>query len=81
MVMANEPLMTTDELLRAFSQMTTIRRFEDTVWEIYRRGEMPGFAHLSVGQEAVAAGVCGALKQDDYIVSTHMVTASRRARV
>lgn len=71
MVMANEPLMTTDELLRAFSQMTTIRRFEDTVWEIYRRGEMPGFAHLSVGQEAVAAGVCGALKQDDYIVSTH----------
>ena len=38
---ANQPLMTTEELLRAFSQMTTIRRFEDTVWEIYPRGEIP----------------------------------------
>ena len=69
--MAEELLMAADELLHAFSQMTTIRRFEDTVWEIYRRGEMPGFAHLSVGQEAVAVGVCGALRPDDYIVSTH----------
>jgi acetoin:2,6-dichlorophenolindophenol oxidoreductase subunit alpha len=63
--------LTTEQLLYALSRMATIRRFEDTVFEIYRRGEMPGFAHLSVGQEAVAVGVCGALGQEDYIVSTH----------
>jgi len=51
--------------------MVTIRTFEETVWDLYRRGEMPGLAHLSIGQEAVPVGVCFALRDDDYIVSTH----------
>jgi acetoin:2,6-dichlorophenolindophenol oxidoreductase subunit alpha len=63
--------LTTEELLSAFSTMVTIRLFEETVWDLYRRGEMPGLAHLSIGQEAVPAGVCGALTGHDYIVSTH----------
>ena len=68
---ASEKKLSTEQLLHALSRMATIRRFEETVFEIYRRGEMPGFAHLSVGQEAVAVGVCGALREDDYIVSSH----------
>jgi len=63
--------MTREEQCRLFATMTAIRRFEETVWDLYRRGEMPGLAHLSIGQEAVAAGVCSALRNDDYIVSTH----------
>jgi TPP-dependent pyruvate/acetoin dehydrogenase alpha subunit len=63
--------MTPEQLLAAFGRMLTVRRFEETVWDLYRRGEMPGLAHLSIGQEAVAVGVCFALEDDDYIVSTH----------
>jgi acetoin:2,6-dichlorophenolindophenol oxidoreductase subunit alpha len=63
--------LTAEQLLGAFSKMVTIRAFEETVWDLYRRGEMPGLAHLSIGQEAVAVGVCSAIRDDDYIVSTH----------
>jgi pyruvate dehydrogenase E1 component alpha subunit len=51
--------------------MTLIRRFEEQVDELYRGAKMPGLAHLYVGQEAVAVGVCSALRRDDYITSTH----------
>jgi len=57
--------------VRALRLMLTIRRFEETVFDAYRRGIMPGLAHLSVGQEAVAVGVCTTLGDRDYIVSTH----------
>src|SRR4051812_15509035 len=51
--------------------MLRIRRFEEAVDELYRSARMPGLAHLYIGQEAVAVGVCAALRTDDYITSTH----------
>jgi pyruvate dehydrogenase E1 component alpha subunit len=59
------------QLLDMYRRMLTIRRFEETVRQLYLRGEMPGLAHLSIGQEAVAVGSCFALGPTDYIVSTH----------
>src|SRR3954470_15210177 len=56
------------ELLRT---MQRIRRFEERAEELYLAGELPGFIHLSIGQEACAAGGCLALQRDDYITSTH----------
>jgi TPP-dependent pyruvate/acetoin dehydrogenase alpha subunit len=51
--------------------MVRIRLFELKVQEVYRSGVMPGFIHLYVGEEAVAAGVCHDLSRDDYVTSTH----------
>jgi TPP-dependent pyruvate/acetoin dehydrogenase alpha subunit len=51
--------------------MALIRAFETRVAELYRDGEIPGFVHTSLGQEAVAAGVGGALAEGDYIATTH----------
>jgi len=52
--------------------MYTIRKFEETVSERAGMAMIPGFMiHLYVGQEAVATGVCAALREDDYMVSTH----------
>ena len=51
--------------------MALIRAFETRVAELYRDGEIPGFVHTSLGQEAVAAGVCAALEPDDYLATTH----------
>ncbi len=57
--------------LQAYQQMATIRAFEEQVNELYLQAKMPGLAHLYIGQEAVAVGVCEALRRDDYITSTH----------
>ena len=57
--------------LRCYEQMAKIRKFEEKVNELYMKAFMPGLAHLYVGQEAVAVGVCEALRLDDYITSTH----------
>jgi acetoin:2,6-dichlorophenolindophenol oxidoreductase subunit alpha len=57
--------------LRMFSRMTAIRLFEEQVNELYTRAVMPGLAHLYIGEEAVAVGICEALHRDDYITSTH----------
>ena len=57
--------------LRLLATMLRIRRFEERTEELYRAGELPGFVHLSIGQEACAAGACAALRRDDYITSTH----------
>ena len=54
-----------------FRRMVTIRRFEEEVKRLYRAGEIAGAIHLCIGQEAVAAGVCAALRGDDYVTSTH----------
>jgi acetoin:2,6-dichlorophenolindophenol oxidoreductase subunit alpha len=55
----------------AYRQMVRIRMFEEQVNELYTRALMPGLAHLYSGEEAVAVGVCEALRRDDYITSTH----------
>ncbi|HSC91454.1 MAG TPA: thiamine pyrophosphate-dependent dehydrogenase E1 component subunit alpha [Gaiellaceae bacterium] len=57
--------------LRMYEQMRRIRIFEEHVNELYRGAKMPGLAHLYAGEEAVAVGVCEALRTDDYITSTH----------
>ncbi|HEX2505634.1 MAG TPA: thiamine pyrophosphate-dependent enzyme [Gaiellaceae bacterium] len=60
------------ERLRDFlREMLLIRRFEEKVEERFRAGELPGFLHVAIGQEAVAVGVCGALEDGDVIASTH----------
>ena len=56
---------------RFYQQLVTIREFEQRVAELYMQTLIPGIAHVSIGQEAVAVGVCGALRRDDYITSTH----------
>jgi len=54
-----------------YQQMLRIRAFEENVNQLYLQAKMPGLAHLYAGQEAVAVGVCQALRRDDYITSTH----------
>jgi pyruvate dehydrogenase E1 component alpha subunit len=54
-----------------YRTMRTIRRFEERIVELVNANEIPGVTHESVGQEAVAAGVCAALRRDDVITSTH----------
>jgi TPP-dependent pyruvate/acetoin dehydrogenase alpha subunit len=60
-----------ETLLDMYRRMTTIRKFEETVYDVYSRGIMPGLAHLYTGMEAVAVGVCVNLKATDNITSTH----------
>jgi acetoin:2,6-dichlorophenolindophenol oxidoreductase subunit alpha len=60
-----------DQNLRFYRQMLAIRLFEERVNDLYTRALMPGLAHLYIGEEAVAVGVCEALRPDDYITSTH----------
>src|SRR3712207_2138036 len=61
-----------EQTLREFlREMLLIRRFEEKVEERFRAGELPGFLHVAIGQEAVAVGVCRALEDRDVIASTH----------
>jgi pyruvate dehydrogenase E1 component alpha subunit len=60
-----------DVALRLYRQMVAIRLFEERVNDLYTRALMPGLAHLYIGEEAVAVGICEALRRDDYITSTH----------
>jgi acetoin:2,6-dichlorophenolindophenol oxidoreductase subunit alpha len=60
-----------DRWLVMYEQMLTIRLFEEHVNQLYLTARMPGLAHLYSGEEAVAVGVCQALRKDDYITSTH----------
>jgi acetoin:2,6-dichlorophenolindophenol oxidoreductase subunit alpha len=57
--------------IQFYRQMLKIRRFEEQVNQLYLGAKMPGLAHLYIGEEAVAVGVCEALRRDDYITSTH----------
>ncbi len=60
-----------EKWLHAYRQMVCIRSFEEQVNEVYTRALMPGLAHLYSGEEAIAVGICEALRVDDYITSTH----------
>ena len=53
-------------MVEMYRRMLLIRKFEEAVFDVYRRGWMPGLGHLSDGQEATAVGVCSALRQDDH---------------
>ena len=60
-----------EQWLHIYQQMLKIRVFEEHANELYTSAKMPGLAHLYSGEEAIAVGVCEALRQEDYITSTH----------
>src|SRR5260221_12215418 len=68
---AMDPRMDLEQHLHMYRQMAKIRAFEEQVNELYKGAEMPGLAHLYVGEEGVAVGVCEALPRDGLITSTH----------
>lgn len=57
--------------LHIYQQMCKIRAFEESANELYLAAKMPGLTHMYVGEEAIAVGVCEAIRKDDYITSTH----------
>src|SRR5271169_3519303 len=63
--------LSSERLNYLLNKMLLIRNFELRVGEIFATGKLPGFIHLSVGEEAVPVGVCANLRDDDYITSTH----------
>lgn len=62
---------TNEELIRMYTTMLTIRRFEERVAQDFHNGAFPGVVHSYIGQEAIAAGICANLRIDDRIVSNH----------
>jgi pyruvate dehydrogenase E1 component alpha subunit len=65
------PAVKDERWLHFYRQMLKIRLFEEEVNQLYLGAKMPGLAHLYIGEEAIAVGVCEALRRDDYITSTH----------
>lgn len=64
-------LLPKEQLLSMYRMMVTIRRFEETLRDLFFQGQVPGFVHVSIGEEAVPTGVCAALSDKDYITTTH----------
>jgi pyruvate dehydrogenase E1 component alpha subunit len=69
-----------EQLREFFREMLLIRRFEEKVEERFRAGELPGFLHVAIGQEAVAVGVCQAMEDGDVFASTHRAHGHTLAR-
>ncbi len=63
--------LTKEQLLVNYRKMRMIRSFEEKLNELVNSGRLGGFLHLSIGQEAVAAGVCAHLSERDYVSTTH----------
>jgi pyruvate dehydrogenase E1 component alpha subunit len=57
--------------IELYTTMFRIRRVEETLMEIFSAGEIPGFLHVCIGQEAAPAAVCSLLTNEDYIGATH----------
>jgi pyruvate dehydrogenase E1 component alpha subunit len=72
--------MSRERLLLFLREMLLIRRFEEKVEERFRAGELAGFLHVAIGQEAVAVGICQALEDADVIASTHRAHAHTIAK-
>lgn len=60
-----------ERLLKTYRDMVMIRKFEEVIEEYAANGTIPGFVHLSIGQEACQAGVVDALKKTDYKFPDH----------
>jgi len=71
MIKTGESMVTNDQKLAMYKDMLKIRRFEERVAELFEDGEIPGFVHLSVGQEAVSVGMTAPLTKNDYLVTNH----------
>ncbi len=72
---AQNQALTREQLVGFLQEMLLIRRFEEKVEERFRAGDLAGFLHVAIGQEAIAIGVCRALEADDVIASTHRAHA------
>ena len=66
----------TEFYLRLYKQMTKIRVFEDNANQLYLDAKMPGLTHMYSGEEAVAVGICEALRISDKITSVRSVKLS-----
>jgi TPP-dependent pyruvate/acetoin dehydrogenase alpha subunit len=69
-----------ERLRELYREMLLIRRFEEKVEEQFRAGELPGFLHVAIGQEAVAVGVAEAMGEGDVFASTHRAHGHTLAR-
>lgn len=67
----NVPNLDADTIYHALYRMLLIRAFEEKAESLYAMGRIHGTMHLSIGQEASAVGACLALREADYILSTH----------
>ena len=65
------PEVTKEQARKFYETMCTIRCFEESVKKDFLNGEIPGFVHLYIGEEAIATGVCAALRKTDFVESTH----------
>ena len=65
------PEVTKEQAKKFYETMCTIRCFEESVKKDFLNGEIPGFVHLYIGEEAIGTGICGALRDTDFIESTH----------
>src|SRR6202163_3873528 len=63
--------LTNEQLVEMYRRMVRIRRFEENVIDMVASGEIPGAAHVSIGQEGEIVGACMALRDDDYMVGNH----------
>jgi TPP-dependent pyruvate/acetoin dehydrogenase alpha subunit len=59
------------EMLDLFKKMLLVRAFEEKAGELFQQNLIPGFIHLSIGEEASSVGTCSVLRRDDYVASTH----------
>ncbi len=64
-------LLNKEKLLKMYQDMLKIRYFENKITDLYSKGLMPGLAHLYIGEEAIAVGVCANLTEHDFAISTH----------
>ena len=60
-----------EKMIEFYEKMVLIRFFEEKAVELFLKGVLPGFIHSSIGQEAVSVGAVSALREDDYLASTH----------
>jgi TPP-dependent pyruvate/acetoin dehydrogenase alpha subunit len=74
------PALSEDKLREFLREMLLIRRFEEKVEERFRAGDLPGFLHVAIGQEAIAVGVCQAMEDGDVFASTHRAHGHTLAR-
>jgi len=77
---AREAELSQQELTDFLRDMLLIRRFEEKVEERFRAGDLPGFLHVAIGQEAVCVGVCRAMEDGDVFASTHRAHGHTLAR-
>jgi pyruvate dehydrogenase E1 component alpha subunit len=67
----SEPALGKEELLRAYSKMLLIRRFEEKAGQLYGMGLIAGFCHLYIGQEAVVVGMQMAIDVGDEVITSY----------